>query len=447
MCVAQRSANHRSIRAFQSAERRERLHADLRICRRRGELAHDWGGVLRIAFHEDSLHSVALPAIRRIERVGERGVVELREIWHRVQLCSSRQHAVDAACVRSRAHVEPAHRFGCDPLGMFEREAVDVHNVERAVRAGLRHHWAKPYVEAREEFAVLLVVRATARETRAVGAQHFAMHDIVHGLACEDGVGKCRPEQFVAVGHRAVAARHVAERLWLIESDGRGSLRIRGEDARVVRVVREHLFRRLHGEARVPAEVAIVERVVPEPRRVVVAEPVSPVVAMPPELRAAALGLELSGVGAEADVAAGNAHTLLILARFLRGENRAAAVAVRTIEPAVEAPVEAVDAMLLIPLGESGEEHGARVGLAAAAPVFEKKNVRRGCDDHAVAPRENSSWVGDVLGKNRRRVVVPVAVRIGEHLDSAAGFALAVHAERVVAHLHDPQPPARVPLE
>ena len=66
----------------------------------------------------------------------------------------------------------------------------------------------------------------------------------------------------------------------------------------------EHLPRAGQGEPGVAADLGVGEDVFPGEVGVVVAEPVAPVVAVPAELRLAALGLEPAVVGAEAEVAA-----------------------------------------------------------------------------------------------------------------------------------------------
>ncbi len=73
------------------------------------------------------------------------------------------------------------------------------------------------------------------------------------------------------------------------------------------------------------------------------------------------------------------------LARLERTD-RAAAVAVGPVDPAVEAELEAVDPVLLVALGEPGEEDLAMVGLAVAVAVLGVEDVGRAGDEHAVAP-------------------------------------------------------------
>ena len=101
------------------------------------------------------------------------------------------------------------------------------------------------------------------------------------------------------------------------------------------------------GVARVAPDVVVGEDVVPAPVRVVVAEPVAPVVAVAAVLGLAALGLELAGIGAKPEIAAADRRWSLPV--FMR-PHVAAAIAVGTVDPAVQAQLEAVEPMLLVAL-------------------------------------------------------------------------------------------------
>ncbi len=107
---------------------------------------------LRLALVEQALRGVALPAVRAVERGGQRGVVQLREIGNRAQFRAGGEDAIDAALVGARAHVEAAERFRGDPLRMLEHEAVEIRDVERAIRPGLEKHRAEPRILAGEKF-------------------------------------------------------------------------------------------------------------------------------------------------------------------------------------------------------------------------------------------------------------------------------------------------------
>src|SRR5262249_35969619 len=144
---------------------------------------------------------------------------------------------------------------------------------------------------------------------------------------------------------------------------------------------------------------------------VVAAEPVAPVVAAAAVLTLPGDGLELAGVGLEAEVAAADVHAPhpLPLSPWGRGEpgrrgareslhalDDAAGVAVGAVDPVVEAPRQTVDAMLLIAFDEAGEEDDLLVGFAVAVGVFGVENVRGAGNEHALAPRKDAGWIAEI---------------------------------------------------
>ena len=131
----------------------------------------------------------------------------------------------------------------------------------------------------------------------------------------------------------------------------------------------------------------------------------------------------------------------------LERADRAAAVAVGAVDPAVQAELEAVEPVLLVALDEAGEEHLAMVGLAVAVAVLGIEDVRGARDQHAF--RQGITPVGkpEAVEERRLLVVAAVAVRVFEEPDDAAGLPLAVDAQRIVAHLDDPELAVGPPVE
>ena len=64
-------------------------------------------------------------------------------------------------------------------------------------------------------------------------------------------------------------------------------------------------------------------------------------------------------------------------------------------------------------------------------------------------PRQQRMPLGKFrsVGEERGLVVAAVAIGVFENAHAAAGLAVAVHAERIIRHLHDPQTPALIPVE
>ena len=111
------------------------------------------------------------------------------------------------------------------------------------------------------------------------------------------------------------------------------------------------------------------------------------------------------------------------------------------------AVIEAVDPMLLVAFAKTGKEHLAHVRLAIAVGVLGVKNVRRGGHDHALAPGHHAGGEVQPVQEHGGLVVDAVVVGVLEKADDAAWFAFAVHAQRIIAHLHHPQFSVRAPLE
>src|SRR5262249_53491846 len=141
------------------------------------------------------------------------------------------------------------------------------------------------------------------------------------------------------------------------------------------------------------------------------------------------------------EVATANVHRLAACDRL----DDPAAIAVGAVDPVVEPPDKTVEAMLLIPLDKPGEEHLLHVRLAFAIRVLGVKYVRGTRDEYALAPRQDAGRIADVVEEHGRLVVMSVTLRRFEELDSPTRLPLPVHAERVVAHLDNPQLPVRPP--
>ena len=103
--------------------------------------------------------------------------------------------------------------------------------------------------------------------------------------------------------------------------------------------------------------------------------------------------------------------------------------------------------MLLVAFGEAGVEDFAAVGLAVAVGVLGVEDIRGAGDEYAVTPGHHAGGERQVVEEDGRFVVLAVALGGLQALDPAAGLAFAVHAERIVAHLDDPELAIRSPGE
>src|SRR5205814_5140880 len=117
------------------------------------------------------------------EALDEIGYVKLVQAWNRPQRRALRIDAVDAAFIVAGAEVRTRLELFGEILGMFDDAAIDVGNVQGAVRAGLEHRRPEPVVARAEKFAALFVRRPMAGEGDAVGFENFTMDDVLRRFA------------------------------------------------------------------------------------------------------------------------------------------------------------------------------------------------------------------------------------------------------------------------
>ena len=209
-------------------------------------------------------------------------------------------------------------------------------------------------------------------------------------------------------------------------------------------IPREELVDRVgRDDVRIAAQVVILQNIVPERKTVLHAEPVAPVIAGATELRRAGLRIKLAGVRLEAEIPAAEVDLLASeLALYLRAFVVAAVMrSGGAIHPAVHAPAQAVHAELLVAGAEAGVEHFLR------AIGRNEKDVRRGGDDDAFPPSQDAGGITQVADNDVALVVAPVVVRVLQPHDASSGLAIAIHAERVVRHLDDPQAALLIPIK
>src|SRR5688572_3457964 len=126
------------------------------------------------------------------------------------------------------------------------------------------------------------------------------MDNIMRWFADPNAVGEGRPEQLVTIGSDAVARRECVHQVRPIEALERFADR---EDARGVRVVRQRLAHRPKRQVLVARHVTLRNPEMPTPGRIVVAEPVAPVVAMPAKLSLSFDQLEAHIIGMKTEIA------------------------------------------------------------------------------------------------------------------------------------------------
>ena len=140
--------------------------------------------------------------------------------------------------------------------------------------------------------------------------------------------------------------------------------------------------------------------------------------------------LDLTGVGAEAEIVAIDRDSRRVGAP--RRCDRAATAAVGGIHPAVGAGAKAIDAELLVAGLEAGEDHLAGLGHAVAVAVGERENVGGGGDQEPPVPSQETVGERKPRSEDRPCVDRPVAIGVGEHDDPSTAVAVGI-----IAHLGD----------
>src|SRR5438046_1915484 len=156
----------------------------------------------------------------------------------------------------------------------------------------------------------------------------------------------------------------------------------------------------------------------PEPFWIVRAKPVPPIIAMPPVLRLAAFRFKFTCVRTEPKIAPVDVH-------LLSGQNRshpAATLAIRPIEPVIQAVIITIRAMLLIARMKTGEQNFLHIRLAVAIGILGVNDVRRATDNDALAPRINAVGKTKTVEEHGGFVVVPIALRIFEKTHNSTRF-------------------------
>ena len=381
---------------------------------------------------QQPLGGVALPAVRRLNPAG-RGFGFFRRT----------NDAVNAPHLFTGAQIQALGDVGRNPLRMLQDEAIHVHNVQRAIGSGARHAWAEPVVGTGDELAARVLRMAVAGDRQPGVIEHLTMHEIVRRFTNEQ-------EFFMPVmpwDRRAAGGQGVG-RAGPVETAQRRTDGIHGL------LVIEGGAHGLHHALRMFFQIAHRQVIVPADDAVVVAEPVAIIIPPLAILAASGLDLKLTGHGMKAEVIGGE---LDLFSCFLH-HDVAAAVAVGTVEPAVESPAETIDEMLRIAGGETGEPCFTLIALAIAIRVFGIKNIRNAGDKDSAFPEGEPGRVLEAIEKERGLVINGVAIGILKDLDAAVlqvgdfaltGFAIVgffTGREGVVAHLHHPHSAACIPV-
>ena len=333
------------------------------------------------------------------------------------------------------------------PLRVLDHVTVHVGHPRGAIGPGAHHHRPAPAILTRKEISPL-APHPLRFEGRAVGREpqqlHEAMHRFAHQRVLDAGTRARTEEQRIGDDQRT-ARRGVVSRLREIVI---ALLRLEHRIHARVTLGQQYLRVRRR-DVRIAPEIIVLERIVPKRETVLHAEPAAPRIARAAKLCRSAQRIQFARVGLEAEIACaerdllpgqrrGDAHVLPVVH---------VVAAVRAIHPAVGSPAETVEAELLVARIEAGEEHVMPVRPAVAVTILEPNDIGRRRHETAIAPGENAGRETQPFGEQRRAVVDAVAVRVLENPHASTRLTLAIHPERIVGHLDDPEPAAFVPVE
>ena len=115
------------------------------------------------------------------------------------------------------------------------------------------------------------------------------MDEVVDGFAHENAGREIWSEEIVSIRRGTIAGSDMIGLGGIIKALEGPAGRI---TAGAVLVIGEHLFGRFHRQMWIARQVVIRQKIVPQPRWIVISKPVAPVIAMPPILGLAGDGLE-----------------------------------------------------------------------------------------------------------------------------------------------------------
>ena len=407
-------------------EPRQRGHgvnAPLRRLRLAGQLLEQRNRRPVLPLEEQARRRVAMPAVRMIEQRDQLRRRRLAEMRQRPTDESVRHDPPDSATIEARTRMQLLDEIGRDRVDRLDQLAVDVDDVETAVRPVRELARTEPVVLRRQELAPL--VGSARLESDAAGRERHAMDEIVRDLADDRLAAALGGKGVAAIDRDAAGAGEeaaVPTSLRRPLRDARDALFGAGDAPELERTgpdqVRLGLVRvevdghRRGGRERIAGGVAAVVDDVADRVAVVADERVAPVVHRHAVLPGRGRRLEAARARVEEDEAAADVDRLRL--RVGAGPDRAAGGAGREMEAIVEAPADRVQHPLAGPVAvEAGIDDLAFRRRSA----FEQ--VRHRADEDAPFPACDRDRRRQVVDERDGLVVGAVAVRVFETLDRA----------------------------
>ena len=340
-----------------------------------------------------------------------------------LQVCRQRGRPHPGFAIRSLVNDAPDAPARAVASGMRERHfvvpddlVVEVGDVERAIRTELRIDGAEPRIVRRHE-----IRRGLGNERGAGGGRAVAQDAAGHDVAEEKVAAKFLRPQVVRVNRHAVDGGGAAYLLHHVRREAETIVRLAeagivaaGEELKerfAVAVGGEQVPQRIEGEAE---GIHLSVRVMLDARAV-----------------------ETHAVGV-----AGVEINLVSITSLDVG---IVVVAVRGVEPSVEAPAEARLVAVCVARGVEGAvEDFALVRLPIPVRVLQEPDVRNAPGDAAILVGINADGDVQSLGKRADAIRASIAVGVLENLDGVARRAIGRRGVRIFLRDGDPQAPLRV---
>ena len=395
------------------------------------ELRQQWRRRLVLAFIEQPLRGVAVPAVRVLERRHELGRRRLPERHGTSPLPHGigGRDAVDAAAIVAVVQIEVPLDLVRNAPRVLDHLAVHVEDVERAVGGVREIHHANPGVVARGKLHALLIVGPATDQARTIGINFLPVHELPAGVARKRVVHEVLAVRVTAINGRAARTRKItadpsaafngafdhAADAPAGANDPPRFVRTKTKHFRRSTIGRDALPRRRQAEKRVPPRILIVVDPELEVIGVGAGKLATVVVETHSILRAATLEARLIGdrikpetAPAQFDLGHVRPLEILDLAATPGGGLHVHAI--------VLPPHEAVEQRLHIESGEArtkaSQHFLPHLRLAVAVAILKPPDVGRGADKQSALRPDQSGRPRQVVGKDRALVVNAVTIRV-----------------------------------
>ena len=203
---------------------------------------------------------------------------------------------------------------------------------------------------------------------------------------------------------------------------------------------------------RIPLHITLLQTILPDRIRVVIAEPVAEIIPLTPKLRRPGDTLRSIRVRLNSEIPTTQQHrctrrTTATGIRYPRyrsqTRHQTSAVAIRQIQPTVQPPPQTIHSVLLIAFHKSRVQRLPQISHPITIPILGIQNLRRHRDQHTTPPALNPVREIQSVKKCHRSVIHKIPVNILQNSHSPG----LTTTRRIVPHLHHPQPPTLVPVK